>query len=164
MEELKVKPEKRIRWSMSDRIKLTFVILGFIVTALWFAFPTSFFIKPVSLTIEGREGRFVRETPYGLVAGRWRSEITLIDGDGFECSTKEWKLEDYQPIKGNAVTFNLGPWADDCIEAGPPFYLTTTRQVLLFGFIPLREDRQRTEILGETPRGQTDEKVNDATD
>lgn len=154
MEELKVKPEKRIRWSVSDKIQAAAVVLGFILTALWFAFPTSAFIKQVSLTVDGERVRFIRELPYGTVTAEWRSEITLIDGDGYECTSKIWRVAEYQIIKGNTVTYDLGEWASKCLDAGPPFYLTTTRRVVLLGFIRLREDTTTTEVQGELPRGQ----------
>lgn len=155
MEELNVKPEKRIRWSFSDKLQAALVVIGFILTALWFAFPSSAFINQVSLTVAGDKVRFIRELPYGTVTARWRSEITLIDGDGFECQSGGWRLAEYQMIKGNTVTYKLGPWGQDCLDAGPPFYLTTTRQVLLLGVIPLRPDSQTTEVQGERPRGQS---------
>ena len=155
MDQVMSKPEKRMRWSLLDKLALLAVIAGMILTVLWLAFPTSLFIKQVSLSVENRTVRFVRELPYGHISARWRSEITLIDGDGYECNSGAWRVAEYQPILGNTVTYDLGEWADRCIVAGPPFYLTTVRQALIFGVIPLRPDRQTTEVQGERPRGQT---------
>lgn len=154
MVEVMSKPEKRMRWSVLDKLALLAVIFGMISTVLWISFPTSIFIKQVSLTVENRTVRFVRELPFGIVSAQWRSEITLIDGDGYECNSGSWRVAEYQPIPGNTVTYDLGAWADRCIVAGPPFYLTTVRQALIFGVIPLRPDRQTTEVHGERPRGQ----------
>ena len=126
---------------------------GFLATGLWFMFPTSVFIQPISLTITGHQVRFVRETPYGSVQARWVSEITLIDGDGFECNSGAWRNAEYQPIEGNTVVYDLGDSADRCVEAGPPFCLTTTRQALLWGIIPLKPLRTTTEIQGERDPG-----------
>lgn len=123
----------------------------FIVVAavVWFVLPSSLFIRDISLTVEGSRVQYVRETPFGTVDARWRSEITLIGDDAFECSSGDWEQATYQQQPGNTVTYNLGDWADDCIAAGPPFYLTTTRQVLAYGILPLRQTRQVTEIQGE---------------
>ena len=144
---------KHIRWSFVDRVAAAVVFLGFALTGLWFTFPTSAFIRPISLSIQQDQVRFVRETPFGSVQARWVSEITLIDGDGFECNSGHWRNAEYQPIDGNTVVYQIGAWADRCIEAGPPFYLTTTRQVLLWGVIPLKPMRSTTEIQGERDPG-----------
>lgn len=124
---------------------LVFVILG----GIWFAVPSSVFIRNISISVEGRTIRYVRETPFGDVTAEWQAEITLIDADGFECNSGGWNVATYQVAPGNTVTYDLTDWADPCLEAGPPFYLTTTRRVLLFGVIPLRQVVQRTEVEGE---------------
>ncbi|NOD65749.1 hypothetical protein [Ruegeria sp. HKCCD6109] len=111
----------------------------------WLFVPSTLFVNPISMTLKGDQVRFVRETPYGTVQARWRSEITLI-GDGFECNSGRWQEATYQEIKGNTVTYRIGDWANDCLEAGPPFFLRTTRKVILFGWLPLRPDVSTTEV------------------
>lgn len=123
-------------------------VLLVIGMAFWWAIPSSLFIRTVSLTVDGDVARFTRELPRGEVRARWHSEITLIDGEEFECNSGGWRIAHYQQVPGNTVRYALGNWADDCIAAGPPFYITTTRQVLLWGFLPLRPSTNRTEIQG----------------
>lgn len=140
---------KDLKWNFADRLALVLTVAGFLGGALWIMVPTSVFIREISLTVTGPTVRFVRELPFGHVSARWRSEITLIDGDGFECNSGAWRQAEYQPIPGNTVTYQIGDWAKDCLEAGPPFYLSTTRQVLFMGIIPLRQSRHTTEVEGE---------------
>lgn len=140
---------KELKWHFADRLAAVLVVIGLLVSATWFLFPTRHLIREVALNVSGETVRFIRELPYGHVTARWRSEITLIDGDGFECNSGAWAEAEYQPIPGNTVTYRLGHWADACLDAGPPFYLTTTRQALLWGVIPLRPSRATTEVQGE---------------
>lgn len=142
-----------MRWSVADRMAALAVGMGFLLSFLWVAVPSDLFIRTVALTVEGDRVRFVRELPFGQVDAQWRAEITLIDGDGFECNSGPWNVATYQPINGNTVTYQIGSWARQCLEAGPPFYLTTTRRVLLFGAIPLRRQIDVTEVQGDRPPG-----------
>ncbi|KQI68176.1 hypothetical protein AN189_12340 [Loktanella sp. 3ANDIMAR09] len=114
----------------------------------WLLLPSGLFLRDISMTVDGRTVRYVRETPFGSVTAEWASEITLIDGEEFECSSGGWRVATYQEVQGNTVTYDLGAWADKCLEAGPPYYLTTVRRVLLLGRIPLREMRTITEVQG----------------
>lgn len=122
-------------------------VVGVLVALTWVAVPSSLFIVQISLTVKDGEVRLVRETPFGPVRARWWSEITLIDSDGFECNSGTKREAYYQEVPGNTVTYRLEGWANDCIDAGPPFYMTIHRQVMLLGFIPLRPVRTVTEIL-----------------
>ncbi|QFS83970.1 hypothetical protein [Roseivivax sp. THAF197b] len=148
------RPTHDLRWQFADKMAAVLVVLAVMITALWLAVPSGIFIKTISLDLQDRTVRFVRELPFGTVDARWRSEITLIDGGGFECNSGDWGLATYQAIPGNTVTYHLGAWADDCLEAGPPLYLTTTRQVMLLGVIPLRQDVSVTEIEGNREPGE----------
>jgi hypothetical protein len=140
---------KKTAWSKADKIAAFVVAVSLSVSGLWFAFPTSSLIHNVSMTVQGSLVRYVRETPYGEVTAEWQAEITLIDGDGFTCPSGPWAATTYQDITSNTVTYNLGAWADDCLTAGPPYYMTITRRALLFGIIPLRQSIQTTEVQGE---------------
>jgi len=126
---------------------ISFVLVGGFL--LWLAVPSGLFLRDISMAVDGRTVRYVRETPFGAVTAEWTAEITLIDGAEFECSSGAWRVADYQQTKGNSVTYDLGPWADQCLEAGPPYYLTTTRRVLLMGVIPLRKMQTSTEVQGQ---------------
>lgn len=116
---------------------------------VWVCLPSSMFIRTVSMTVDGAAVRFIRETPFGGVRASWVSEITLANGQ--ECNSGSWRQAYYQEQPGNLVTYELGAWAAPCIEAGPPYYMTTTRMVWLFDVIPLRPDRTRVEVLGDDP-------------
>jgi hypothetical protein len=140
---------RHINWSVADKLATVIVLVALISTALWMTFTTSFFIKDISLTVQGSFVRYVRETPHGNVTAEWQTEITLIDGDGFTCMSGPRQPTVYQEIRGNAVTYNLGVWADDCLTAGPPYYMTVTKRALLFGVIPLRQSVQTVEVRGE---------------
>ena len=140
-----------VRWSSIDILAAFLVIVGIVVTSLWFAFPSSSFIREISTTLEGKRVIFVRELPYGETTARWWSEITLIDADGFECASGAPQTSFYQQAPGNTATWDLGDWAMSCLDEGPPFYLTAHRQVMLFGIIPLRPMRSTTEVQGIRP-------------
>lgn len=104
---------------------------------VWACVPSSVFLKPVSWRLDGELVRFVRETPFGDVSANWESEITLIDGDNFECYGSGQAIYQVEPT--NAVTYNIGTWARRCLDAGPPFTVRHTWQVVLFDLIPLRK-------------------------
>jgi hypothetical protein len=116
-------------------------VLAILLFALWYAVPSSLFMQPISWKLTGNEVRFVRITPYGDVIANWKSEITLINRDGFECYGSGTSF--YQEEPTNTVSYELGDWARRCIEAGPPFTIRQTWQVVLFDIIPLRP----TEII-----------------
>ena len=123
------------------------VILFALIFFAWLSIPSSLFIREISTTVEGRQVTFVRELPLGPVTAEWQTEITLINEGGFECNSGAWQIAYYQEIQGNTVRYELQPWADNCINAGPPFYITNTRRVLLFGLIPLRSSVTITGII-----------------
>lgn len=108
-----------------------------LILIVWACIPSSLFLNPVSWKIDGNLIRFVRETPFGGVRANWEAEITLIDGGGFECRGSGTAF--YQVEPSNAVTYKIGEWARDCINAGPPFTIRQTWQVVLFDLIPLRK-------------------------
>ena len=123
------------------------VILFALIFFAWLSVPSSLFIREISTTVDGHEITFVRELPLGSVTAEWQTEITLIDEGGFECNSGAWRVAYYQEAPGNTVRYELQPWADACIDAGPPFYITNTRRVLLFGVIPLRRVVSVTDVI-----------------
>ena len=128
------------------RLDKTAILFAFVFFA-WLSLPSSLFLREISTTVIGSQVTFVRELPLGPVTAEWQTEITLINEGGFECNSGAWQIAYYQEIKGNTVRYELQPWADDCINAGPPFYITNTRRVLLFGLIPLRSTVTVTDII-----------------
>lgn len=110
-----------------------------VIPALFYLLvPSSVFLDARRTVVEGRDVIFTRFTPYGEVLARWHSEITVLDGTDRECSSGEWSVATYQDRKSNAVTYELGDWALPCLEMGERYTLSTTRQVLLWGWLPLR--------------------------
>lgn len=126
-------------------IDKTLVFFG-LLAVLWILTPSSLFVRHVSTQIDGNTVTFTRETPFGTVRGRWISTISLLDGR--ECNSDFWAIAEYQEIPSNIVVYELGDWAADCIDIGPPYTITTYRSVMLFGFIPLRPDRTVTQVAG----------------
>lgn len=127
--------------------RLDWSLLAFVALAgVWLAVPSSLFIREVSITVDGDRVTFTRELPWGEVPGVWASEITLADGA--TCSSGGWQPALYQQQEGNTVTYPLGGWARECVEAGPPFYLRTVRWVMLWGWLPLRPMVSITNVTG----------------
>jgi len=122
-------------------------ILASLTFFAWLAIPSSLFIREISTNVMGGEVTFVRELPLGPVTAEWQTEITLINEGGFECNSGDWQIAHYQEIQGNTVRYELQDWAAACIDAGPPFYITNTRRVLLFGVIPLRRVVSVTDVI-----------------
>ena len=108
------------------------------LVALWFGVGTEAFISAPQLKIEGETVYFTRQTPFGDVTARWHSEIVVLDGSGYECTSGDWLIANYQKIKGNAVSYTIGDWALPCLARGADYTITTTRQAILFGVLPLR--------------------------
>lgn len=109
-----------------------------IIPALWLAIGSSLFITDPQTTIDGRDVTFTRGTPFGTVHARWKSEIVVLDGTAFECSSGVWRNSVYQPTKGDAITYQIEDWALPCLARGANYTITTTRQVMIWDTIPLR--------------------------
>ena len=154
------KSKHQIRWSPMEKLQLAAAIIGLVLGALWLSFPSSYFVRSVSLVYseETRIWHFTREirsTPFMTettdqtgYSGRWWSEIVLIDGEEKECHSGAKRNAFYQQKPGNTVTYRLDDWALECLDAGPPFYIVTYRQVMLGGWLPLRPSRSYSEIEG----------------
>jgi len=132
---------------IGQKITVYVLVAAIFSMLLWIATPSSLFIQPISTKVEGTKVTFVRQLPYGAISARWWSDITLVGDAGLECTSGAPRRAYYQETNGNTVTFHLGAWASDCVDAAAPYYLTTWRQVMVFGLIPLRASRDSTEIL-----------------
>lgn len=121
-------------------------VLAIVLFALWYAVPSSLFLKPVSWQISGTEVTFIRATPYGDVTADWSAEITLLERNGFECYGQGNSV--YQAEPTDRVSYEIGDWARRCVTAGPPFTIRLSWQVLLFDVIPLR--RTKTVLFVES--------------
>ena len=140
-----------------DWSAITLLILGL----LWAWVPSSFFVKTIALSydVERQTFTLTREVnPFLQIknddvnghVGRWWSEIILIDGEAFECQSENVRNAFYQQVSGNTVRYKLDIWAAECLDSGPPFYVIQHRQVMLFGWLPLRPDVSYSEIQRET--------------
>ena len=119
-----------------ERIWLLMAVLGI----LWLLIPPTLFLKPVATVVDvaAETVTIKRLTPFGAVSARWKSEITVLHNENFECNSGRWQTAYYQKAPGDTVTYPIGEWAERCMALGPPFVLRVTRQVMLFGVIPLR--------------------------
>lgn len=120
--------------SFLDRLAIIMVVPAI----LYIALPSSVFLEPQKTEVVGEQVIFTRFTPLGDVIARWQSEIVMLDGSDKECSSGNWAISVYQQRKSNAVTYRIGEWADECVTQNEKYALSTTRQVLLFGWLPLR--------------------------
>ncbi len=128
-----------------DPVMITVIVLG----AVWLSTPSVLFVNPVATTFDLETNRVtvVRKTPFGTVEGRWHTEIQALT-TGEECSSGPgWTASTYQVVEGDdgppdTVSYPIGEWAADCVEV--PFIIQDTRQVLLWGLIPLRPVRTNT--------------------
>lgn len=126
-------------------------VLAIVSALCWLAIPSDYFVKPVSLQYDSETRQFVffrevsprlsvtEETANGPVSGHWGewwSEVSLVGKGAKECPSGPGVKSFYQ-IR-DSVSYELGDWATPCLDAGPPFFVTTRRQVLLFGWLPLR--------------------------
>jgi len=146
-------------WSRLDKFAAVFIMpAAFVLTVLWFSFPSDRFVKHISLNYD--EGSqvftFVREINPMLMIfgdeglrghhGRHRSTINLTTTSGLECSSP-WYEAFYQNKSSNTVSYQTAGWAKPCLDAGPPFYVSTYMQIYLPGGIPLRTSRSDSQIL-----------------
>lgn len=115
-----------------------------LIMALWLVLSTDMLMRPTAIHYDDRRVTFVRETPFGDVWGVWSTEIR-VTGTGEECSSGRNRAM-YQVKEDSTVTYYLGPWADRCLEQGPPLVIVDTWQALLLGVIPLRPVRITTVI------------------
>ena len=53
------------------------------ITGAWLALPSSLFLHPVSIAIDGTTLTFIRETPHGDVDVVWHGQIVLLNPGGF---------------------------------------------------------------------------------
>ncbi len=137
------------RWSRFDRLGGVLVL----IVGLWLAIPPRMFLRQIEMVYlpETREIVLVRETPWGDVDALWWASITLVgvSADALnECHSGPAGLTTFQAVEGNTVRYRLGPWAQPCLDQGPPFYITSKRVVLLLGFLPLRPMTEHTDIRG----------------
>jgi hypothetical protein len=110
----------------------------------WLVLSTDLFIRPSAIHYNGWNVTLVRETPFGDVWGRWSTEIR-VTGTGEECSSGI-RPGFYQDTPDSTVSYRLGPWAQRCMDAGPPLVIVDTWQALIFGVIPVRPIHRTTVI------------------
>ena len=155
---------KNPRWNILDKLSGVLLFVALIFGGIYVSVPSSLFVRTISLSYDEQSQHFtfvrhvspllsLKITAYDESvrrghAGRWWATITLIDGDEFECSSGAPRSAFYQYTPGNAVTYTVDDWAQPCLDAGPPFYITIHRRVLLFGVIPLYPSLSESGIGG----------------
>lgn len=113
----------------------------FVLTLMtaWLVGSTGMVISPSGIHYSGRDVTFVRATPFGDVLAEWSTEIR-VSATGRECHSGT-HLAEYQQEPDDTVIYELGDWANKCLEEGPPLVVVNTIQAKLFGLIPLRPIR-----------------------
>lgn len=116
----------------------TFWGMLFVLTLMtaWLVGSTGMVIVPSGIHYSGRDVTFVRATPFGDMLAEWSTEIR-VSSTGRECYSGT-HLAEYQQKPDNTVVYELGEWANKCLEEGPPLVIVNTIQAKLFGIIPLR--------------------------
>lgn len=131
-------------------VVLTSLVL---ITGTWMVTPSSLFLRPISIAIDGTTLTFIRETPYGDTDVIWHGQITLLNADGFECSGNGRGIVQQQP--NDLVQRRVSAWMQECVAAGPPYVIRYEYQVMLFGLIPLRpvgiSGTMQRPLLGDLP-------------
>ena len=107
-----------------------------ILITLWLVLSTDLVLRPTAIHYDKTTVTLVRETPFGPVWAR-HSTVIKIAGTNEQC-VNSGAMEKYEPIEDNVDTYELGSWADRCINIGPPLIFVDTWQVMLFGIIPIR--------------------------
>ena len=125
------------------------VLASVILFGIWFAVPSSIFLRPQAIVYErDADGRvhtvFLRETPFGTVRAKWTAEGQVI-ASAVECA--ERGESEYQPIPAspqrvaNTVRWPTSPEMLRCVEASRPVIVQYRWQVVeIHGFSvpPLR--------------------------
>lgn len=117
-------------------------LASILIAALYWTVPSTAFLRPYALSLEGARVTFVRGTPSGGVWARWTTEIRLLDTEQgvarprLECSANG--VSYYQPEPDDTVYYTIGAYATPCLDAGPPLVIIQRWRPMLFGVIPLR--------------------------
>lgn len=130
-----MKRAREVKWKASDKLGAAVIAAGLIYFLFRAAVPGTMFLDPLAYIVKEDIVTFKRKTPRGEVWADWRAEISLIRAGGFECSGGG--TSKYQPAPGNLVRYRLQPWAQDCLEAGPPMVARIEWQVRPFYGWPL---------------------------
>jgi hypothetical protein len=120
----------------SQRLADWLVYTGAILLVAYFVLPSRLFLDVQNITYTGRDAVMVRHTPLGEVTARWHTEVVPEADDAADCSASG--EAPYQVEKLDTVRFTADPRLWPCIDAGPPYAIRDSWQVLLFGMVPLR--------------------------
>ena len=142
-----------------NRLRVVFfgmlVVTAFMTSTVmaWLAFPTGFFIQPISISYSAATDNFmftriVRDGPLVSVREatgergyrvRWMSEINFTQTDRqLECSSGPARVAFFQIGASDTVEYPALEWAQRCLGAGPPLLIVNTRQIMLWGWLPLK--------------------------
>lgn len=119
---------------------------------LWLTNPSELYYRHVSTSVEQTEdGRWIayitRELPRGTVKGRWNLEVWVRRGELSSVCHKPWSgVVTYDEGNGPTVSYELPDRVQRCMNAAPPISLIWTRQIFLFGWLPLAPTVTNVEI------------------
>ena len=140
-------PERKVdpTWHKVD----WFGVIAIIMFVVWISVPSSIFMRTQSMSISDTgHVVFVRSLPFGRVTAEWTIKIRVLNKPGYVCTSSGRAV--YANEKDDTVMYQIGSWANKCLEQGPPMRVISTRKVVLFGLIPLRPTTQEFDILHVT--------------
>lgn len=144
------KSNRHLQWVIY--VLATIVALISAPLILWLTNPTELYYRHVSTSIEQNEdgawlAYITRELPRGTVKGRWKLEVWVRRGEMSTVCTKPWSgIVEYQQENGPTVSYELPDRVQRCMNAAPPISLIWTRQIFLFGWLPLAPAVTNVEI------------------
>lgn len=128
---------KSPKWGPADKLGLL-LIVG---VAMWFAFPTGFFIRIKTYDVYGQSIVLQRTTLLDRLPADVYMDI-FVPQTGRECTQGHWRAVSYQHKDDNSpIEVPLGQWAEPCIANAKRYDLFVARKGYLFGAIPLRTDQ-----------------------
>lgn len=135
------KANRRLQWAIYVLATLVALIAAPLI--LWLTNPTELYYRHISTRVEQRDdGQWIayitRELPRGTVHGRWKLEVWVRRGEMSTVCAKPWSgIVTYEATTGPTVSYELPDRVQRCMNAAPPISLIWTRQIFLFGWLPL---------------------------
>lgn len=116
-----------------------FAFAVLIIGMAWLAIPSSVFLKPYDLDINGERVTFVRDTPLGSVDVRWVGEVVRLSPiRGPKLTCVQSGVARFEELPGNQVEGDKTVWFGPCIDAPGEYLYRVSFRVLAFGWFPLR--------------------------
>lgn len=132
-----------IRLRLAFFALLIFTVVFGAGTVWWLMHPSRVFYTPVAATIEKNEAGnwtavVTRTLPRGDVWVRWSATVWVRrDGDSVSCTREVSEPTLYLENNGPTIFYELPDNLARCMDEAPPISITWSRQVMLFGWLPL---------------------------